>query len=411
MKSIATTIESQSNTGDGIDTSALCTQQVENESSMRGANSVVSQEPRARTTPPRLPRITPDIDVRRSTEAVPTSSLQSFQPVQLRKQTSLENTPSTSHSQSESGSMYQASRRRKASGENPSAASSEMPHATAPAIISDQTLGEETTSQFLGSVMAHQRMRGASPTGGKWPNAADRTEGQGNMLSLPIQPQRPYDLETMASDSEDDMAPNQVRGLYDTIFEKLVRSEFSKKDFLPQDDFEMIITKSTIKEELEEALGTFDSSLVEYIAKNARKTFATLVIQDKVSKAANLEKAKFNDDYLPISNEKSRLTSLNGLSKDRHAWKWFKSWRTQERDDFCEKQWTFLSPIFESNSMMEVLHQDCRLPFIACESQGEGGSFSLLHKAIIHHAHQTVTSVSTLVLAHLRFADSNRAIS
>ena len=191
------------------------------------------------------------------------------------------------------------------------------------------------------------------------------------------------------------MASNQQRGLYDAIFEKLVRSEFSQKPFLPQDDLETLITEDTVKEELDNALGTVDSSLVKYIAKHARKIFATLVIQDKVMKAANLERSGFNDDYLPIANEESGLTSLSGLSRDRHAWKWFKGWTTQERNDFCEKQWTFLSPIFESNSTMEVLHRDCRLPFITHDSKSGAGSFSFVHKATIHHAHHKISSVSS----------------
>ena len=214
--------------------------------------------------------------------------------------------------------------------------------------------------------------------------------------SLPLRLQQGLcDNEPTSATWEDGMAPNQQRGLYDAIFEKLVRSEFSQKSFLPQDDFEKLITENTIKEELDKVFGTLDSSLAKYIAKKAPRTFATLVIQDKVLKAMNLEKSKFNDDYLPIANEDSVLTSLNGLSRDGHAWKWFNSWRTQEKNDFCERQWTFLSPTFESNSMMEVLHRDCRLPFITCDSKREGGSFSFVHKATIHHAHHKISSVSS----------------
>ncbi|KAI4684693.1 uncharacterized protein J4E88_004134 [Alternaria novae-zelandiae] len=224
--------------------------------------------------------------------------------------------------------------------------------------------------------------------------------------SLPLRQQPdPYDNEPPSPPSEDDMAPNQQRGLYDAIFIKLVRSEFSKQDFLPEDDFETLITEDTVKEELDNTLEAFDPSLVKYIAKHARKTFATLVIQGKVHKAVNLEKSKFNDDYLPIANEESGLTSLNGLSRDRHAWRWFKSWWTQERNEFCEKQWTFLSPIFESNSMMEVLHRDCRLPFITCDSKIDEGSFSFVHKGTIHHAHHKISS-GNLVIAIKELRDT-----
>ncbi|KAI4604853.1 hypothetical protein J4E80_010892 [Alternaria sp. BMP 0032] len=411
MKSIATTIESKSNTGDGIDASDLCTQHVENERLVRGANSIVSQEPRARTTPPGLPRITPDIDVGRLTEAVPTRSLQSFQSVQLRRQTSLENIPSTSNSQSEAGHMAQASPGREAGGGNPSAASSELPHAKTTAMTSTQTQAEETISKSLGSVLAHQTMRHASPTDGKWPNVTATTEGRGNMVSLPLRPQTPYDSQSIPSDWDDDMASNQQPGLYDVIYEKLVRSEFSRAKFLPQDDFDELLTEETIKEELDKFAPRFARrSLIEYISKYARKTFAILVIQAKVHKAVNLETTTFKDEYLPIDNEDSCLTSLSGVSKDLPGWRWFRSWTKQEKNDFCDQQWLYLVPVFGDDSEMEELHPDCRLPFLKSQSKGEGGSFSFLHQATIHHAHHAVNSVSMSILCYQDFAHLNRTI-
>ncbi|KAI4957405.1 hypothetical protein J4E86_004543 [Alternaria arbusti] len=199
--------------------------------------------------------------------------------------------------------------------------------------------------------------------------------------------------------SDDDMGRNQECGLYDAIVDRFTYSEFSQKDFLPQNDFESLITEHTIKEELDKAaFGEYDSSLVKYITKHARKTFATLVYGDAVRRAINLERFEFGDRYLPIALEGPRLISLNGFARDSSAWKWFNKWRTQEKHFFCKEQWVFLPQIFRNDSTMENLHRDCRLPFIACESQGEGGSFSLLHKATIHRAHQTVSS-DNLVIA------------
>ncbi|KAI4953730.1 hypothetical protein J4E91_002578 [Alternaria rosae] len=143
--------------------------------------------------------------------------------------------------------------------------------------------------------------------------------------------------------SDDDMGRSQERGLYDAIVERLVYSEFSQKDFLPQDDFRLLITEDAIEEELDRAVsGKYDSSLVKYIAKHARKTFATLVYRDAVHRAINLEKFGFGDKYLPIALDGSCLTSLNGFARDSHAWKWFSKWRTQEKHSFCKGQWVFL---------------------------------------------------------------------
>jgi len=240
-----------------------------------------------------------------------------------------------------------------------------------------------------------------SPVSGEFSNTALNAQ-QHSLPSLPFPPQdNSYNVETMRSQSEISTSPLQEKGLYDAIVEHLTYSEFSQKDFLPQDDFESLITEHTVKEELEKAaFGQYDSSLVKYITKHARKTFATLVYGDAVRRAISLERFEFGDKYLPIALEGPSPVSLNGLARDSDAWKWFNKWRTQEKHFFCKEQWVFLPQIFRNDSTMENLHRDCRLPFIACESQGEGGRFSSLHKATIHHAHQTVSSVSIFVLKY-----------
>ena len=231
--------------------------------------------------------------------------------------------------------------------------------------------------------------------------------------SLPLRPQSgPYGIETTSSGSEDDMAPNQQRGLFDAISDKLAYSEFSLKEFLPQDDFEALITETTVKEELDRvALGKFELSLVKYIAEHARKTFAILVYGAAAHRALCLEKFKFGDKYLPIALEGSCLTSLSGFARDSYAWRWFHKWSTQEKSFFCKEQWIFLPQSFTDDSTMEVLHRDCRLPFITCEFKSEGGSFSFVHKATIHHAHHTIGPVSIALFNLYDFANLNRRTS
>jgi len=229
---------------------------------------------------------------------------------------------------------------------------------------------------------------------------AAMSEQQQSLPSLPLRSQQdPNDVEPISPGWDDDMAPNQQPGLYDAIYEKLVRSEFSRAKFLPQDDFDELLTENAIKEELDKYTpGCARRSLIEYIWKYARKTFAILVIQAKVQKAVHLETTTFKDEYLPIANEDSCLTSLSGVSKDLPGWRWFHNWTKQEKNDFCDQQWLYLAPVFGDDSMMEELHPDCRLPFLTSQSKGEGGSFSFLHKATIHHAHHAVNSVSMSIL-------------
>ncbi|KAG9188484.1 hypothetical protein G6011_02407 [Alternaria panax] len=195
------------------------------------------------------------------------------------------------------------------------------------------------------------------------------------------------------------MSGNQECGLANAIEAKLAFSVFSKKNFLPRNEFDALLTENNIKEALDKAApGGFDQSLVEYITKRARKTFATLVWGDNVQRAVDLEVFGFHDDYLPIDIEGTHLTSLNGLSGNSDAWNWFRSWKQREISRFRHEQWIFLPFIFANDSTMEELHRDYCLPFIKYKRESEEGSFSVLYKATIHHAHQKV-STENLVIA------------
>ena len=212
----------------------------------------------------------------------------------------------------------------------------------------------------------------------------------------------PYNFAVQTADAlprqRYNMSRNQKCGLFDAIEAKLAWSAFSRKKFLPQNEFEALLTESNVQEELQKAApGAYDDSLAEYITKHARKTFATLVCEDKVLKAFNLEAFGFRDDYLPIDIEGEHVTSLNGISGNSNAWNWFCDWSRREISKFRDAQWTFLPFVFSDDSTMEELHRDCPLPFLTSDSMGEGGSFSFLHKATIHHAHQRVSSVSIFV--------------
>jgi hypothetical protein len=224
-------------------------------------------------------------------------------------------------------------------------------------------------------------------------------EEQHSPTSFPLRLQAsPYSSAAKTADAlprqRYDMSRNQECGLFDAIDAKLKWSVFSKKRFLPKNEFEALLTESNIKEALHKAApGAYDHSLVEYITKHARKTFATLVWEDKVQKAINLDTYGFRDDYLPINIEEKDVTSLNGISGITDPLSWFYDWSQREISKFRDAQWLFMPFDFANKSAMEDLHRDCPLPFLTCDSKGEGGSFSLLHQATIHQAHQNVSEV------------------
>lgn len=180
------------------------------------------------------------------------------------------------------------------------------------------------------------------------------------------------------------------------ISQRMVRSAFSKCKFLPQDALKELLTADVIEDELREATGEYpDHELVDHILTRAQRTFAILASRGTIAKADGLFAFQFDDKLLPVVMKGKTLISLSGQPQDDGAWEFFDDWTWGEKNNFCTDQMPFLPKTFHKDSDMEDLIQGRPLPFLTFRTLGDGGSFSILHRGTVHHAHHPVPGVST----------------
>ncbi|KAL1609182.1 hypothetical protein SLS59_001546 [Nothophoma quercina] len=208
-------------------------------------------------------------------------------------------------------------------------------------------------------------------------------------------------------------ATDEEWSLEDVIDKRLVTSEFSGHRFLPEDAFGEVIIKGNVEQELKNlepnAHNDAGCTTVQYIMRHARKTFAILVLCNLVNHATTLETYGFKDDYLPIEQADNRqVRSLSGYPVDDRALGWFGSWKKLasrvprlQIAKFCENQWTVLCHVFSATNTIEELRKACVLPLTTYKTRG-GGGHSTLHKASIHHAHQSIIQGDQVAIKELR---------
>jgi hypothetical protein len=185
---------------------------------------------------------------------------------------------------------------------------------------------------------------------------------------------------------------------YTRIVKGLEQSKFSKRQFLPHDIFDELLTKGVVEEEMHKVNCECKPVLLDFVMNHSRKVFAILVYTGLVKRASNLLEYKFMDKHLPILREDNTFTSFNLLADDM-ALKWFQSWieggvqttqnPSQDLVSFYDAQWIFLAPVFTKHSIMEQPHDSCPLPFLNYDKEEveDWGSFSSLYKGRIHKAH------------------------
>jgi hypothetical protein len=236
-----------------------------------------------------------------------------------------------------------------------------------------------------------------SPIRQSQPDPLDAVLRKLNLNRNALTPEACESLRISAPQILDPQTPTRDYLLAKSVRGKLAKSEFLERKFLPRDVLENLMSEKNIQEALEaEAVDYMDHLDLGYIKEHAPKTFAALVYCNLVKETIPLLGCGFRDIYLPIIRKQEHATSLSGIPRDHPALGAFRTWGEQEITEFCEKQWLFMPKTFTKECVMEDLHEDCPLPLLTCTNEGAGGSFSILHKATIHHAHQDITKVSQL---------------
>ena len=200
------------------------------------------------------------------------------------------------------------------------------------------------------------------------------------------------DSESTDSDGHSDNGPTT---LADRLSDIHVNSKFPRQDpsvrFVPEGSLHDLIGKVDIEEILSEhSSGTELQDLTNFILSRAVKIFATLITCNTASvdihkKMVLFKKHDFCDKKLPIQGLKpGKKHPLRSLSKP--------DWGVLNVGLFCEKQWTFLSPIFEAATPESPSNYNFEprviLPFTERNDKGSArGSFGRVHQCRIHPKH------------------------
>lgn len=195
--------------------------------------------------------------------------------------------------------------------------------------------------------------------------------------------------EAFGSEDELSLRGKLIKMFYTSNFHK------PRRKFLPEDQVRTLITKETVLKELRRADYTTTTSLrvptslqvptpqevnAGWIAKNAPRTFATVVIsrldpRELSSYMIVLRNINFTDESLSRENIETVLdtTLLKGLDI---------------QDEVKAKRWRFLVPIFSLHMQKYTLPAESILPFSVEPGVIQSDAYTTMTKVYIHPAHR-----------------------
>lgn len=165
------------------------------------------------------------------------------------------------------------------------------------------------------------------------------------------------------SDSEEESGSP----LRTTLWENSCESTFTNppKRFVPRGAIESIVTVNDVQTTLGMAQ---DDPLVQYVMDHAKQAFAIAVYARIDVKQAMkwFAKTKKGDNSLPFTYTKGKV---------------------QWRGDFCDNQWTFLAPPFQSTKHNHDFVANEILPFTEFSLVSQDGAFGDVYRTVIHDRH------------------------
>ncbi|KAK0763518.1 hypothetical protein N5P37_002895 [Trichoderma harzianum] len=178
-----------------------------------------------------------------------------------------------------------------------------------------------------------------------------------------------------AKGSSTDLAGSEIRS------KLLPENEPMLNQFLPLGDLETILPRTTIAKIRQKILagGHSISDITEKIlgsgCKPSLKVFATLILMEKVGHITQLLQLEVHDEMLPLT-----------LKSDAEV---FQSWSQSDIEAFCERQYTFMAPIFDFPTTQHYhWSRLLRMPFLEPLKWEKGGAHGQVAKVKIHLQHQ-----------------------
>ncbi|KAF8847386.1 HET-domain-containing protein [Acephala macrosclerotiorum] len=204
----------------------------------------------------------------------------------------------------------------------------------------------------------------------------------------------------------------------------LLEKDVNSRQFLPKGHLEALMNAEKVDLELESSCFTAADGqdakeiLRNFILGRATKCFATLVRIGKVNEIRSFHQNGLTDAYLPLEFKvhKGKCLAANSVEPSSQldpgpVEKTFKDlWRIRDIEEFEQKQWLFLAPVFteEDRDWKRCFHDSCPLPFLSPppgrQQDPQETLFSQVRKVALHASHiigfnQDPTNQNNLLVA------------
>lgn len=212
----------------------------------------------------------------------------------------------------------------------------------------------------------------------------------------------------------------------DTLRSSLIKSTTGsgRNSFLPDGELKAILTCSRVKNEVKsykkfKRQGAFQTDpdlalLVDFVLKNAQKTFAVLILSGNLKLIDILYRQGHDDTKFPFNKGQLRATIEEGLENTVAAnaalWEDNEIQDLEPTIDNIVDKWQYclMAPIFDPGTFKYRLDEEIPLPFCPLDTTSEvndKGGFGEVRKRLLHHDHIKLTD-RTLVC----FAPENPSI-
>lgn len=168
-----------------------------------------------------------------------------------------------------------------------------------------------------------------------------------------------------------------MTGLRGEIQAKRRQTSDPRCSFVPEGALDDVITTENIRLTLRDSNAPRDREVecIRWIEQGGKKTFAILVL---IQRARNIVKF-IEREQLQSDSLDSKLPYGSKADVEKFLLK-------SDAEDFFERQWEFVSPIFRHKACHRSLHGRTILPFLETKILG-GGSFGTIYLETLHRNH------------------------
>ncbi|KAL9028794.1 MAG: hypothetical protein Q9196_002888 [Gyalolechia fulgens] len=174
---------------------------------------------------------------------------------------------------------------------------------------------------------------------------------------------------------------SKLREIRELLFTHKKEAAGQRKKFLPKESLDQILHRENISESLRDSSFRIQPhkfmSTVDLVFQEGKRVFAILVETKLESAFVDLVEHRILDRALPVSEE--RLEHILDNSTDRQQ--------------FVERQWSYLAYDFPRIQYVQRLSVDYVLPYVE-QIEIEGGGFSRVYKVHVHPTHQNIEDES-----------------